>query len=131
VIETGTQSFYHLIEPCTFQQLIQPLIERMPGRYRQLRMRDPDVFLLLPATSLAHSHARILRTFPVDLFSFCFTYPDLHHGLLTTRYGGLPSLPMTLLIDRDGKIAESHAGMVDKDAFENKIKALLHESAAK
>src|ERR1700722_15392698 len=55
----------------------------MPGRYRQLRMRDPDVFLLLPATSLAHRHARILRTFPVDLFSFCFTYPDLHHGLLT------------------------------------------------
>jgi peroxiredoxin len=50
---------------------------------------------------------------------------------LTTRYGGLPSLPMTLLIDRDGKIAESHAGMVDKDAFENKIKALLHESTAK
>ena len=50
---------------------------------------------------------------------------------LTTRYGGLPSLPMTLLIDRDGKIAESHAGMVDKDAFENKIKTLLHESTAK
>jgi hypothetical protein len=38
---------------------------------------------------------------------------------------------MTLLIDRDGKIAESHAGMVDKDAFENKIKMLLHESTAK
>src|SRR3984885_14326220 len=54
----------------------------MPGRYRQLRIRDPDVFFLLPATSLAHRHARILRTFPVDLFSFCFTYPDLHHGLL-------------------------------------------------
>src|SRR6202042_2881199 len=50
---------------------------------------------------------------------------------LTTRYGGLPSLPMTLLIDRDGKIAESQAGMVDKDAFENKIKTLLHESTAK
>jgi hypothetical protein len=55
----------------------------MPGRYRQLRMRDPDVFLLLPATSLAHRHARILRTFPVDLFTFYFTYPDLHHGLLS------------------------------------------------
>jgi glutathione peroxidase-family protein len=35
---------------------------------------------------------------------------------------------MTLLIDRDGKIAESHAGMVDKDAFEDKIKALLRKS---
>ena len=40
---------------------------------------------------------------------------------LASRYGGLPALPMTLLIDRDGKIAESHAGMVDKDAFEKKI----------
>jgi thiol-disulfide isomerase/thioredoxin len=50
---------------------------------------------------------------------------------LASRYGGLPSLPMTLLIDRSGKIAESHAGMVDKAAFENKIKALLHESPAR
>ena len=38
---------------------------------------------------------------------------------------------MTLLIDRDGRIAVSHAGMVDKDAFENKIKTLLRESTAK
>src|SRR6202165_1677191 len=50
---------------------------------------------------------------------------------LASRYGGLPSLPMTLLIDRDGKIAESHAGMVDKGAFEKKIKALLQERPAK
>jgi|SRR5215471_20415209 len=49
---------------------------------------------------------------------------------LANRYGGLPSLPMTLLIDRNGKIAESRAGMVDKDAFENKIRALLHEKPA-
>lgn len=49
---------------------------------------------------------------------------------LTARYGGLPALPMTLLIDRDGKIAESHAGMVDKDAFENKIKRLLLQNPA-
>jgi thiol-disulfide isomerase/thioredoxin len=47
------------------------------------------------------------------------------------RYGGLTSLPMTLLIDRNGRIAESHAGVVDKDAFENKIKTLLHETPAR
>lgn len=47
------------------------------------------------------------------------------------RYGGLLSLPVTFLIDRNGKIAESHTGVVDKDAFENKIKALLHESPTK
>src|SRR6267143_3830315 len=50
---------------------------------------------------------------------------------VANRYGGLPSLPMTLLIDRSGKIAESHAGMVDKDAFEKKIKTLLQQSPAK
>ncbi|HEV7218446.1 MAG TPA: TlpA disulfide reductase family protein [Terriglobales bacterium] len=50
---------------------------------------------------------------------------------LGNRYGGLPSLPLTLLIDRNGKIAESDAGMVNKNAFENKIKALLREGAEK
>ena len=44
---------------------------------------------------------------------------------------GLTNMPLTLLIDRNGKIAVSHAGMVDKDAFEAKIKALLRESPAK
>jgi hypothetical protein len=36
-----------------------------------------------------------------------------------------------LLIDRNGKIAESHAGVVDKDNFESKIRSLLQENAAK
>src|SRR5271155_1630105 len=58
----------------------------MPGRYRQLRMQDPDVFLLLPAAPLAHRHARILRTLHVDHTLFCFRYPDLHHGLLGVVY---------------------------------------------
>jgi hypothetical protein len=38
----------------------------MARRNCQLRVRDPDVFLLLPATPLAHRHARILRTQLVD-----------------------------------------------------------------
>ncbi len=38
---------------------------------------------------------------------------------------GLTSMPMTLLIDRDGKIAVSHTGVVDKDNFESNIRALL------
>jgi peroxiredoxin len=49
---------------------------------------------------------------------------------LADQYG-MASLPMTLLIDRNGKVAEADAGMVDKDAFENKIKALLRQGAAK
>jgi peroxiredoxin len=44
---------------------------------------------------------------------------------------GVDSMPMTLLIDRDGKIAASHVGMVEKDAFEREIQVLLKESASK
>ncbi|HTV05962.1 MAG TPA: TlpA disulfide reductase family protein [Acidobacteriaceae bacterium] len=34
-------------------------------------------------------------------------------------------MPFTLLIDRHGRIAYSHAGVVNKDAFEQNIEALL------
>jgi len=44
---------------------------------------------------------------------------------------GLLNMPLTLLIDRTGRIAESHAGVVDKDNFESKIRSLLQENAAK
>src|SRR5258705_10213999 len=54
----------------------------MSRRHRQLRVRDPDVFLLLPTTPLTHRHTRILRTVPVDHTVFSFRYPDFHHGLI-------------------------------------------------
>jgi cytochrome c biogenesis protein CcmG/thiol:disulfide interchange protein DsbE len=38
----------------------------------------------------------------------------------------LTSMPMTLLIDRQGRIAISHTGVVNKDDFENHIQQLLH-----
>ena len=38
-----------------------------------------------------------------------------------------PSLPATLLIDRNGNIADTHAGVVAKDAVEKKIQGLLAE----
>jgi thiol-disulfide isomerase/thioredoxin len=44
-------------------------------------------------------------------------------------FGVIASLPVTLLIDRHGKIAESHLGMVEKDAFEKDISQLLQEKA--
>jgi len=38
---------------------------------------------------------------------------------------GLRDMPLTLLIDRQGNIAFSHAGVVDKDDFERRIRDLL------
>jgi peroxiredoxin len=39
------------------------------------------------------------------------------------------SLPQTLLLDRNGRIAATHSGVVDKDKFEMDIKQLLDERA--
>lgn len=41
------------------------------------------------------------------------------------------SLPVTLLIDRNGKVAAKHFGVVDKAAFENEIRKLLKERPKK
>ena len=38
---------------------------------------------------------------------------------------GVESMPMTLLLDRSGKISSVHTGVVDKAAFEAKIQQLL------
>lgn len=43
---------------------------------------------------------------------------------LGSRFG-LTSMPMTLLIDKDGRIAVSHTGVVDKGNFETNIRQLL------
>src|SRR6202051_421160 len=45
-------------------------------------------------------------------------------------YGGVDALPTTFLIDRDGKIAETHAGLAGKDDFEDGIKKLVARSSA-
>jgi peroxiredoxin len=42
---------------------------------------------------------------------------------------GLAGMPMTLLIDRDGKIAHSYPGVVAKAACESEIRKLLHDGA--
>jgi cytochrome c biogenesis protein CcmG/thiol:disulfide interchange protein DsbE len=40
-------------------------------------------------------------------------------------YGAAENLPVTLLIDRQGNVAESHTGVVDRAALEERIRELL------
>jgi peroxiredoxin len=42
---------------------------------------------------------------------------------------GLGSMPMTVLIDRDGRIAASYSGVVDRAKCEREIRTLLHAKA--
>ena len=46
---------------------------------------------------------------------------------LAKQYG-LGPMPMTVLIDRNGRIADSHSGVVDKAKWESEIRSLLAES---
>ena len=41
------------------------------------------------------------------------------------KYGGVDALPTTFLIDREGKIVDTHVGLTGKDEFENGIKKLM------
>jgi cytochrome c biogenesis protein CcmG/thiol:disulfide interchange protein DsbE len=41
----------------------------------------------------------------------------------------IKNLPVTLLIDRRGRIADAHVGMVVKDAWEKEIRKLLQEKS--
>jgi peroxiredoxin len=41
---------------------------------------------------------------------------------------GLVGMPLTALVDREGRIADVHAGVVDKAATQQRIRALLQES---
>lgn len=45
---------------------------------------------------------------------------------LTRRYG-VGEMPLSILIDRRGRIADSHAGVVDRAAWESEIQRLLDE----
>ncbi len=46
---------------------------------------------------------------------------------LAQLYGGVDSLPSTFLIDRAGRIAYSHSGLVSKSDYESEILRLLAE----
>jgi peroxiredoxin len=44
---------------------------------------------------------------------------------VSKSYGDVESLPTTFIIDRDGRIAFVHMGLVGKDTYEKEIRSLL------
>jgi peroxiredoxin len=47
---------------------------------------------------------------------------------LATIYGGVESLPTTFVLDRDGRIASTHVGLVSKSNYEDEIQQLLEDT---
>ncbi|HEX5430437.1 MAG TPA: TlpA disulfide reductase family protein [Bryobacteraceae bacterium] len=55
-----------------------------------------------------------------------FNYPIMvGDDDLSMRYGGVDSLPTTFVIDRQGRIADKHVGLVSKSIYEDEIASLL------
>jgi peroxiredoxin len=48
---------------------------------------------------------------------------------LAQLYSGVQALPTSFIIDRDGRIATSHAGIVSRKTFEEEIRALLDKDS--
>jgi peroxiredoxin len=47
--------------------------------------------------------------------------------VLSQQYGGVDSLPTSFVIDRQGRIAATHIGLVDKADYQNEIVKLLED----
>ncbi len=47
------------------------------------------------------------------------------HAEIARLYGNVESLPATLLIDRAGRVAATHTGLVSKETYERELRALL------
>jgi cytochrome c biogenesis protein CcmG/thiol:disulfide interchange protein DsbE len=51
----------------------------------------------------------------------------LGDGRVTSAFGGIDALPSTFIVDRDGRIAVAHEGLVPKETYEQEIATLLAE----
>ncbi|HYO82282.1 MAG TPA: TlpA disulfide reductase family protein [Bryobacteraceae bacterium] len=49
--------------------------------------------------------------------------------MVAQQYGGVESLPTTFVIDKDGRIASTHIGLISKGDYENEIVQLLDSRA--
>jgi thiol-disulfide isomerase/thioredoxin len=69
------------------------------------------------------------RTVKIYLAEHPITYPVVlgDMDLMQKKFGLPASLPVTLLIDRKGRVALTHSGVVDKEKFETDIRQLLNE----
>ena len=53
------------------------------------------------------------------------------NDMTAQAYGGVDSLPTTFVIDREGRIASVHIGLVSKSDYQNEITELLQTPAAR
>jgi thiol-disulfide isomerase/thioredoxin len=84
--------------------------------------RYRDKGLILVGISVNEENVSDVRRFTTN---WHMEYPVALGSDALVRQFGVRELPLTYLIDRTGRIATSHAGIVDKARFEREIRELL------
>jgi peroxiredoxin len=62
---------------------------------------------------------------PAAMKRWQMTYPVLLSDATVTRLYGVDALPLTVLIGRDGRVAETHLGIVNHDQIDASLRRLL------
>jgi peroxiredoxin len=96
--------------------------------YMEFQDRYKDAGLSAIGVSLDEDGWKSVKPF---LHDHNINYPIVVGDSKLAGLYGITAMPVTLLIDRDGKIAGVHAGLVEKTAFEREIQGLLKEGVSK
>jgi peroxiredoxin len=99
-----------------------PCRKEIPG-FIELQERYGDAGLVVVGVSLDEGGPAAVAPF---VSKEGINYPVvMGDSTIVGAFGGIPSIPTTFVIDRDGRIAERHVGYVSKSRFEKSIQALL------
>ena len=102
-----------------------PCHEEIPG-FIALQKQYGNQGLAVIGASVDEGGAPVVQKFAGQLG---MNYPvGLADDKFQSAFGGIDVLPMTLIIDRQGRIVKKHIGFTDKAEFETEIKALLPKS---
>ena len=79
--------------------------------------------LMVAGISVDQGGADVIKPF---VEKFGMNYPVLvADDKVQQAFGGFDAIPVTLVIDRQGRIVKRHLGLTEKDEFEAEIKPLL------
>jgi thiol-disulfide isomerase/thioredoxin len=99
-----------------------PCHEEIPG-FIALQKQYGDQGLAVVGASVDEGGASVVQKFATELG---MNYPiGMADDKLQETFGGVDVLPMTIIIDRQGRIAKKYIGLTDKSEFETEIKSLL------
>jgi thiol-disulfide isomerase/thioredoxin len=102
-----------------------PCHEEIPD-FIALQKQYGDQGLAVVGASVDEGGASVVKKFAADLG---MNYPiGLADDKLLETFGGVDVLPITLVIDRQGRIAKKYIGFTDKSEFETEIKSLLQKN---